>query len=501
MTAPILAARNVYKSFGPVAALAGAGVTLYSGRVTAIVGENGAGKSTLAKILAGVLQLDQGEVLLYGKPVTFRGRADAIAAGVGFVPQALSFIGTLTLAENHLIGRPGFIANRAQAERELVDASAELGVDLPFDVPLERLSLPERQLGEIASAVASGARVLLLDEPTSSLGPLEIERLIVSVRRLAAAGTAIGLVTHRIAEVLSGADFVAVLRGGVPISEGPTVGLDPDAIARLMVGTAIPAQTKLLPHGDIVRLSAEHLAVSSDNVQYLDDITFEVRAGEIVGVAGVASNSQTILAETMTGLRKPSSGRVLVDGNDVTDDPQRACRIGVAHIPDDRIVGIVPDLTVADNASLFRLRDAGFARFGMRNQRAEYEHALCITERTDVRPRRPDLPVAALSGGNQQKLLVGRELDGHPAAVIAHGPTQGLDLSAAAEIRHRLSEIAGAGAAILVISADLDEILSISHRVIVLSLGRISDSFDLRAGPPDMLRFGRAMGGTQSKAA
>ncbi len=179
MTAPILAARNVYKSFGPVAALARAGVTLYSGRVTAIVGENGAGKSTLAKILAGVLQLDQGEVLLDGKPVTFRGRADAIAAGVGFVPQALSFVGTLTLAENHLIGRPGFIANRAQAERELIDASAELGVDLPFDVPLERLSLPERQLGEIASAVASGARVLLLDEPTSSLGPLEIERLIV----------------------------------------------------------------------------------------------------------------------------------------------------------------------------------------------------------------------------------------------------------------------------------------------------------------------------------
>ncbi len=161
--------------------------------------------------------------------------------------------------------------------------------------------------------------------------------------------------------------------------------------------------------------------MSFDNVRYLDDITFEVRAGEIVGVAGVASNSQTILAETMTGLRKPSSGRVLVDGNDVTDDPQRACRIGVAHIPDDRIVGIVPDLTVADNASLFRLRDAGFARFGMRNQRAEYEHALCITERTDVRPRRPDLPVAALSGGISKSCSSAASLTGIPRPSLRMG--------------------------------------------------------------------------------
>lgn len=501
MTTPILAARNVDKSFGPVAALRKAGVALQAGRVTAIVGENGAGKSTLAKILAGILQPDRGEVLLNNKPVTFRRRADAIAAGIGFVPQSLSFISTLTLAENHLIGRPGLLADRAKAARELATASAELGVDLPCHIPLERLSLPQRQLGEIASAVASGARILLLDEPTSSLGPLEIERLIASIRRLAGTGTAIGLVTHRITEVLAGADFVAVLRGGVPVSDGPTSGLDADAIARLMVGTAIPEQIKLQPPAGIVRLSAENISVTVDNVRYLENVTFNVGAGEIVGIAGVASNSQTILAETLAGLRKPDFGRVLVDGNDVTASPPRARRHGVAHIPDDRKTGIVPHLTVAENASLFRLRDAGFTRFGMRNRRAEAEHALKVAERTDVRPRDPAFPAMALSGGNQQKLLVGRELDGRPAVIIAHGPSQGLDINASAEIRRCLSQAAAAGAGVLVISADLDEILSMCHRVFVLSLGRIVDSFDLGFGPPDMVRFGRAIGGTQSRAA
>ena len=501
MTEPILAARDIDKSFGPVAALKKAGVTLHAGRVTAIVGENGAGKSTLAKILAGVLQPDGGEVLLDGNLVSFRRRADAIAAGIGFVPQALSFISTLTLAENHLIGRSGLIADRAQAERELAAAFAELGVDLPCHIPLERLSLPERQLGEIASAVATGARVLLLDEPTSSLGPFEIERLIASVRRLAGAGTAIGLVTHRITEVLTGADFVAVLRGGIPVFEGSTDGLDADAIARFMVGAAIPAQTKLPPHTEIVRLSAEDVSVTVDRVRYLENIAFTIRAGEIVGFAGVASNSQTILAETLTGLRKPSSGRILVDGVDITADPGKAHGCGVAHIPDDRKAGIVPHLTVAENASVFRLRDAGFTRFGMRDRRVEYEHAAKIAERTDVRPRDPTLAAMALSGGNQQKLLVGRELDGKLAVVVAHGPSQGLDISASADIRRRFADVAGTGAAVLVISADLDEILSMCHRVFVLSLGRISDSFDLTSGPPDMVRFGRAIGGTRSQAA
>jgi general nucleoside transport system ATP-binding protein len=501
VTPPLLVARDIDKSFGAVAALTKAGVTLREARVTAIVGENGAGKSTLAKIMAGILRPDRGEIQLKGTKVTFRRRADAIAAGIGFVPQSLSFILTLTLAENHLIGRPGLIADRRQAERELGAAAVELGVKLPFDISLERLSLPERQLGEIASAVASGARVLLLDEPTSTLGPVEIERLITAIRRLAATGTAIGLVTHRITEVLTGADDVAVLRGGVPISEGPTVGLDADTIARMMVGTNVPPAIQLRPHGHAVRLSVEKLGVTVDGIRYLDDISFDVRAGEIVGVAGIASNSQTLLAEMLAGLRHPNEGRVRIAGDDVTGDAVATRRHGVAHIPDNRAEGIIPMLTVAENASLLRLHEPTFTRLGMRNKREEHRHATRIAERTDVRPRHTGLHTMALSGGNQQKLLVGRELDGRPTLVIAHGPTQGLDINASAAIRRQLIDVAVRGAAVLVISADLDEILSMSHRIVVLSQGRIADQFDLRAGRPDMVRLGRAMGGTAELAA
>jgi general nucleoside transport system ATP-binding protein len=501
MTAPLIVARGIDKSFGAVAALTKAGVTLREARVTAIVGENGAGKSTLAKIITGILRPDRGEILLKGEPVTFRRRADAIAAGIGFVPQSLSFIVTLTLAENHLIGRTGFIADRRQAERELSVAAKELGVDLPFHVPLERLSLPERQLGEIASAVASGARVLLLDEPTSTLGPVEIERLIGAIRRLAGAGTAIGLVTHRITEVLSGADDVAVLRGGVPVSEGPTTGLNADTIARMMVGTSVPPALKFSPHSDDIRVVVEKLGVTIDGIRYLDDVSLDVRAGEILGIAGVASNSQTLLAEILVGLRRPDQGRVRIAGHNITGDAVAARRLGVAHIPDDRTEGIVPTLTVAENASLLRLNAPAFTRFVMRNKRAEHDHAARIAERNDVRPRQTGQQAMALSGGNQQKLLVGRELDGRPIVVVAHGPTQGLDINAAAAIRRQLVDIAAEGAPVVVISADLDEILSMSHRVIVLTQGRIAGQFDLRAGRPDMVRLGRAMGGTAAQAA
>jgi len=240
MSVPILAGDALTKAFGGTLALQGAGLSLHSGEVCAIVGENGAGKSTLARILAGILAPDAGTIAVDGMPVRWRGRRDAAAAGIGFVPQSLSFVTTLSLVENHLIGGAGWRADRRKGARTLQESCGRLGVALPLDVPLGRLSLPQRQLAEIASAVAVGARVLLLDEPTSALGPAEVDGLVAALRRLAASGTAIGLVTHRITEVLNGADRVSVLRGGRPVFDGPAAGLIADRVAHLMVGAAVP---------------------------------------------------------------------------------------------------------------------------------------------------------------------------------------------------------------------------------------------------------------------
>jgi ABC-type uncharacterized transport system ATPase subunit len=411
------------------------------------------------------------------------------------VPQSLSFIATLTLIENHIIGQPGWRADPKGVAKALAAASRELGVGLPLDLPLGRLSLPQRQLGEIASAVGAGARILLLDEPTSSLGPLEIENLVAAIRRLARSGVAIGLVTHRITEVLNGADHVTVLRAGRPIFEGPTTGLDADGIAHFMVGAAVPESRKPAPPREEIRLSVDRIAARDSDGALLDDVSFSARSGEIVGVCGVTNVGQGVLTETLAGLRRPTAGRVRVLGRDIAGDPAAARAWGVAHIPEERAHGIVPDLTVAENASLLHLSKRRFTRFGLRRRGAERRYGERVAEQWDVRPRRVDLPARALSGGNQQKLLIGRELECKPVVIIAHSPTQGLDIAAAAEIRQRLIDAAAGGAAIVITSADLDEILSMSHRVIVFSNGRITDDFVLDDAPIDMVRLGRAIGG------
>jgi ABC-type uncharacterized transport system ATPase subunit len=499
MSAPILAGKALTKVFGETTALDRVSLSLFEGAVTAIIGENGAGKSTLAKILAGILEPDAGSIETGGAPTPWRSRREAVAAGVGFVPQALSFITTLSLVENHLIGAAR--TDRRTAARALGDACRELGVALPLDVPLGGLSLPQRQLAEIASAVAAGARVLLLDEPTSSLGPVEIASLVGALRRLAQSGTAVGLVTHRIAEVLNGADHVSVLRAGRPIFDGATAGLTADRIAHFMVGETVPEAARPAPHRETVRMSVEGICLEEGDVSILSEISFAARAGEVIGIAGVASTSQNALADVLAGLRRPRRGRVLVGEQDVTGNPVAALSNGVAHIPQERTTGIVPDLTVAENASLLRSCEPGFARFGFRSSKAERRQGERIVNEWDVRPRRYGLAAGALSGGNQQKLLVGRELDRTPSVIVAHGPTQGLDIAAAAAIRRRLVEAAAGGAAVIVISADLDEILAISHRVIVLSSGRIADVLTLADGQIDMVRLGRAIGGKTSVAA
>ena len=488
MSEILLSATAVAKRFGAVTALEEVDLELRAGEVHAVVGENGAGKSTLARILAGVLEPDAGAV---------RGAA---RGEIAMVPQALSLVGALSLAEHVALAQGPGRFDAAAAGAALAASAERLGAQLPVDVQTAELSLPERQLGELAVALALGARVLLLDEPTSSLGPEEVDRLVASLRGLAEDGVAVLLVTHRIREALRSSDRLTVLRGGRLVHHGPVAGLDADDVARHMVGELVEqARPAARPRGD-VRLVVEELTTGAGPGE-LTGVSLTAAAGEVVGVAGIAGSGQRALAEAIAGLRAPAdaarAGRVLVDGVDVTGDAAEAVAQGVAFIPETRADGLAAEHSGAVNASLLHtLRDRRFrTRLRLRRRAAEDALAEELYGRFDVRPPLPQLPARALSGGNQQKLLVARELERGPAVVVAHGATQGLDLRAAAVIRSALLDAAAAGAAVVVLSADLDEVLALANRVVVLSGGRVTD--ELAAGErADAARIGHAMAGT-----
>jgi general nucleoside transport system ATP-binding protein len=489
-----LSASRLTKSFGPVQALADADFELRPGEVHAIVGENGAGKSTLAKIVAGVDQADAGKISIDGRMAAFRRRQDAISAGIAFLPQSLSLIGALSLVENDLLGQDGFLADLGGARTKLAAAAKRTGISVPLDIPTGKLSLVERQMGELLVALAQDARFLLLDEPTSMLGPREVERLIRCLRDLAAGGVGIGLVTHRISEVIGSADRVTVLHGGRVVHHGPAGALDAVAIARLMIGereTTIHRADTRQSGGE--RLVASGVTLIENDGTILQDVSLSVASGEIVAVAGVAGAAQPALSSILAGIREPTKGRVLLDGTDITGSAASAVRLGLAYIPDERAAGVVASLSIASNASLLRLSERSFRHAGLRRPSAEMRYGDEICGRFGVRPQLPGMRASGLSGGNQQKLLLGRELDRDPAVIVAHSPTQGLDIAATASIHNVLIEAAIHGAAIIIISADLDELIAVADRIVVIAAGKIVDALDLRTEPFDAARVGRAM--------
>ncbi len=390
---------------------------------------------------------------------------------------------------------------RGEARRRVRQTASEIGVEVALDVEIERIGLAERQLGEVVIAVAQGARVLLLDEPTSTLGPSEVERLMRTVRQLAERGVAIGLVTHRISEVITAADDVTVLRAGELVHDGSAAELDPVTIARMMVGDRITRYEngrRREPGPTVVQVASVHTE-HGDHIVDLDDVSLEVRAGEIVGIAGVVGSGQVALADVLSGVRHPARGTVRVDGHDVTGDAATATHLGVAYIPESRDDGLHPVGTVAENASLLEIAAIRPA-WRRRDRKAERAHGVAVCERFEVRPPDPDLPTVGLSGGNRQKLLVGRELIRGPRVVIAHGPTQGLDLAAGAAVRRELVAAAEQGAAVLVVSADLDEVLELADRVVVLAAGRVADELVPGDDGWDLDRLGAAMAGMNQEA-
>jgi general nucleoside transport system ATP-binding protein len=496
----VLTARSVSKSFGSVRALRDVDIDVRPGRVHAIVGENGAGKSTLAKILAGIEQADAATMAFAGDAYRPRDRAEARRRGVNMVPQQLSLVGELSLVENMLLVGSSPFARRSRARAALAETLARADVAVDLDVPTARLSQAHRQLGEIVTALAEGARVLILDEPTASLGPLEVGGLFAHLKSLCRLGTAIILITHRLDEVREVADDVTVLSHGEDVHHGPAAGLEPRRIAQLMVGD-LPEPAPRAPRapGDVV-IELDAVSATSAHHAPIHDVTLAVRAGEVVGVAGVAGSGQNALIDVVAGFERPVSGTVRVGG--VSGGARGMLGAGVAWMPEERAEALAPNLAAGENLGVYA--HATGARRPRESRAARRERQTAEMRAFDVRPAQPGLAAGGLSGGNQQKLLVARELgpggagDGAPAAILAYGPTQGLDLRASQAIRERLVAAAERGAAVLVASHDLEEILAVADRVVVMFAGRVVADLPVVAASTEVL--GAAMAGIGSDA-
>jgi general nucleoside transport system ATP-binding protein len=476
---PAIALRGIVKRFPGVLANDHVDLTVAPGEIHALMGENGAGKSTLMSILYGLSQPDSGTVELAGRPVSFPSAAAAIEAGIGMVQQGFALFDTLSVTDNVIFGaeptRRGLLDRRAA--RAAVTALIERH-DLRLR-PTDRvgdLPVGVRQQVEILKLLYRQARVLILDEPTAVLTPAETDRLFDVLRGLAAEGRTILFVSHKLHEVLALSDNVTVLRDGRVTLTRATADTDRAALAAAMTGRDVeldkvhPAGTP----GDVL-LSAQGLTIHGHPA--LHDVSLEVRAGEVVGIAGVAGNGQTELVAAIAGLRPLDAGTVTVGGRDVSGLSVRDRRAaGLAHVPEDRAaVGSAPGAGLADNIAVGFQR--GLARGGFLRPRAVREHAATVVERFGVRAAGTDVPMRTLSGGNQQKAILGRELTHDAPVLLVEQPTRGVDIGAVVQIHQRLVEYRDAGHAVLLVSAELSEIRALADRVLVMFEGRVVASF------------------------
>ncbi len=492
-----LSIRGVSRRFGSVRVLEAVDFDLAAGEIHALVGENGAGKSTLAKIVAGAIRSDAGSMTLFGQPYRPSSRREGAAAGVAHVRQQLSLVRGLTVAQNLQLGRPDApaIFNASAARAEVERWSDEFALKVPAETLVDDMPLAVRQQAEILISVAWGARLLILDEPSSALGPLETTALIALCHRLRAEGTPIIYISHRLPELAELADRLTVLRGGKVVVEGADVrAADLREVATLMIGdvSLLEVNRPEIERGP-TRLSVSNLSASSTQEVGCHDLEFEVASGEILGVVGIAGNGQESLAKALTGQVKLDHGHVVVDGKDISGSARLAIAAGVAHLHEDRSTGLAAAFSVADNATARHVGSRRFTRFGFRLPDKIARHARQLVERFQVRPPEPAARASSLSGGNQQKLMAARELEKNPAVLVAHGPTKGLDPEAAKTMRDRCFAAAQAGGAVVVISADLDEVSDLAHRVIVLYRGRVTDAFPIEDLTSE--RLGAAMAG------
>ncbi len=486
MSAPIVSLRDITRRFGPVLANDRVSLELHPGEVHALVGENGAGKSTLMKVLYGMYPPQSGEIAVEGRPVRIASPADAMRLGLGMVHQHFLLVDTLTVAENVVLGRePGASSGwlpralrsfaPATAERQVAELAARYHLPIDPHARVADLSVGEQQRVEILKVLYRRARVLILDEPTAVLTPQEVDELFGVLRELRDAGTAIVLITHKLAEVRSLADRVTVMRAGRVVGGGAAGTFTIERMAELMVGhVPPPLDQRLVRAPGAAVLEARDLVVhDARGLPAVRGVSLDVGAGEIVGVAGVEGNGQHELVECLAGLRAARTGSVRIAGLDVTGRGAKAhAEAGLAHIPADRLRrGLVGEMTSAENLVLGRQREAAHGAWLGGPTLAE--RARAPLAEFDVRPAEPGMRAGRLSGGNQQKLVAARELTRTARALIAAHPTRGVDLGAVDALHRRLLAARDAGLGVLLVSSELSEILALADRIVVLTGGRI----------------------------
>jgi ABC-type uncharacterized transport system ATPase subunit len=490
--APVLEGRGIGKTYPDVVANSGVDFAVRRGEIHALLGENGAGKSTLASILTGLYQPDEGSVMVRGRPVWLHSPRDGLAHRLGMVHQHFHLVESFTVAENVVLGDPAQGAFLSRGLHRMVAALGEryaLRVD-PRAV-VQDLSMGERQRVEIVKMLYREVDVLFLDEPTAVLTPQEVGTLFGILRAMAADGRSVVLITHKLGEVMAVADRVTVMRDARVVASLPTSETDAGALARLMVGRDVDLAPRRGAGGaGAPRLVIEDLCLDGEHGRRVEHVDLVVHSGEIVGIAGVAGNGQLQLAETLAGMRRPSRGRVLVDTVDVTGRGPRAARAaGLGYVPEDRLgTGLAPGLSIADNLQLTRARPL-IARPG-----PGLSEAAAMIERFGVRARGPRELVWRLSGGNVQKVLLARELSAGARALVVASPTRGLDVAGIEFVRGLLHEHRRAGAAILLISEDLDEIRGLADRIAVMFAGRLV--LERAADGCDVTELGLAMAGS-----
>jgi simple sugar transport system ATP-binding protein len=469
--------RGIVKRFPGVVANDGVDFTARAGEIHALLGENGAGKTTLMRVLYGIYQPDEGEIFLDGRAIRVRSPAEALALGIGMVHQHFRLVPTLSVEENVILGlREGLFGNLRRVRERLAAIARDYGLEVDPRAKVWELSVGEQQRVEILKALYRRVQILIMDEPTSVLTPQEVKQLFSTLRSLVEAGLTVIFITHKLDEVLEVSDRVTVLRKGKVVATLPTAEADKPSLARMMVGREVVFRLERGPAklGEKLLEVRDLQALNDRGLPAIRGLSFELYGGEILGVAGVAGNGQKELVEVLTGLRKATKGRVLLFGKDLTNrSPKEIAAAGVAHIPEERLRrGLVPEMSVAENLVLKSYRDPPFARGPFLDQRVIISHAERAIAAYQIMTPSYNTPAKLLSGGNIQRLILARELSGQPRLIIAAHPTYGLDVGATEQIRGLLLRQRELGAGVLLISEDLEEILSLSDRILVLFAGQ-----------------------------